>query len=200
MFFRSLRFLSISIHPPPARWDPSGNSPSGHCQDFNPPTSCEVGLGEVGCICQCCYFNPPTSCEVGPGEVGELCDHYKFQSTHLLRGGTECPPARCRGSAISIHPPPARWDHISPCLRNGDIISIHPPPARWDMLTQIGSSASSIDFNPPTSCEVGLIRETLNGIYTISIHPPPARWDVRGDQPEPERGQISIHPPPARWD
>ena len=103
----------------------------------------------------------------------------KFQSTHLLRGGT------------------LRHDHFPANLR----ISIHPPPARWDFCPPPDCYAVP-HFNPPTSCEVGRARpgQASRRIRDISIHPPPARWDmVRAFRIRIANG-ISIHPPPARWD
>ena len=126
----------ISIHPPPARWDRQAHRAHPGGNDFNPPTSCEVGLtvklGKLDII----DFNPPTSCEVGPLLPGRptrgrfisihppparwdenhgavTFNGMKFQSTHLLRGGTSEKSASPMNFTISIHPPPARWDRRS---------------------------------------------------------------------------------------
>ena len=63
----------------------------------------------------------------------------EFQSTHLLRGGTEFLLHRFFLFHISIHPPPARWDY---------------DPG--------GFRVNYIYFNPPTSCEVGLAVQILS--------------------------------------
>ena len=155
-FWQDRRCFQISIHPPPARWDPPASDGQGRLWYFNPPTSCEVGLSTSICralntvfqsthllrggtraACPrwtpCRYFNPPTSCEVGRQESFNQLQAMEFQSTHLLRGGT--------GTGC--------W---------------------WRYQTG--------DFNPPTSCEVGHgLTDPLHLPGGISIHPPPARWD-----------------------
>ena len=169
-------------------------------------------------------FNPPTSCEVGRSGTITSRQISAFQSTHLLRGGTLHLCMACDWKAISIHPPPARWDpppftstsgrlsfQSTHLLRGGTPgnqsaggrqgISIHPPPARWDFCPPPDCYAVP-HFNPPTSCEVGRARpgQASRRIRDISIHPPPARWDmVRAFRIRIANG-ISIHPPPARWD
>ena len=126
--------VSISIHPPPARWDITTRSSACPRSNFNPPTSCEVGHPRHGPCGDRWNFNPPTSCEVGregnwqsgwtaisihppparwdqtsvlPYTTGDV-----FQSTHLLRGGTDIVRRHNRQVDISIHPPPARWDGV----------------------------------------------------------------------------------------
>ncbi len=61
----------ISIHPPRAGWDSQILVAIGDRNNFNPPTPCGVGQGNVG------Y---PAVCEI-------------FQSTHPVRGGTIIPGA-----------------------------------------------------------------------------------------------------------
>ena len=190
--------------------------------NFNPPTSCEVGRISSRRVCRNEYFNPPTSCEVGQHcycegaeplhfnpptscEVGLVHDSCTvgievFQSTHLLRGGTLRHQQIRLSGAISIHPPPARWDVRQAALRP-------------DLL----------HFNPPTSCEVGpgvirssvitspfqsthLLRGGTRLYFQQGLH-----WRkfqsthlLRGGTlslpVDAALRVISIHPPPARWD
>ena len=153
---RILVACEISIHPPPARWDWSAPGSPPRCPHFNPPTSCEVGP---------CW---PISTEA-------MC---RFQSTHLLRGGTCLTKTSDTDTSISIHPPPARWDESRGVI-----------PGFF------------LYFNPPTSCEVGPLALSVALIsLSISIHPPSARWDCRRWSRSTQGRSISIHPPPARWD
>ena len=57
------------------------------------------------------------------------------------------------------------------------IISIHPPRAGWDCISP-SCRLSNTYFNPPTPCGVGREEIRLNiEPRTISIHPPRAGWD-----------------------
>ncbi len=99
------------------------------------------------------------------------CPGWRFQSTHLLRGGTHIHGPLCDQLPISIHPPPARRDDgCDDRLRSVGHISIHPPPARRD--DPLPDRPSPVrHFNPPTSCEAGP-RQTMSRLYMLYFNPP----------------------------
>ena len=147
----------------------------------------------------------------------------RFQSTHLLRGGTRPdgsappprryfnPPTSCEvglgavvvntpEERISIHPPPARWDLAKyfPLCAVVEI-SIHPPPARWDQRWKTRWGPSRY-FNPPTSCEVGPVTVPDAGAALTFQSTHLLRGGTHATTTCLFVREISIHPPPARWD
>ena len=82
--------LCISIHPPPARWDTYQISNDTAARNFNPPTSCEVGPPHSESTCCTNRFQSTHLLRGGTYMTGNMFQDYVFQSTHLLRGGTRC--------------------------------------------------------------------------------------------------------------
>ena len=137
----SSRRERISIHPPPARWDTAWSVlPCGYLY-FNPPTSCEVGL-DVSHKCCTVIFQSTHLLRGGTQMIDQSRDALiKFQSTHLLRGGTRY--------FIPMHPTSQfQSTHL---LRGG---------TRWVLV----HGGGTFHFNPPTSCEVGPRRRYIENV------------------------------------
>ena len=173
--------LTISIHPPPARWDPSVYICSSIHFTFQSTHLLRGGTGlDVEHVLPAVIsIHPPPARwdHAAPPCHAALS---KFQSTHLLRGGTAIttpcatkhrnfnPPTSCEvGPGVSGSPLSCMRRFQSTHLLRGGTrlttnsicaepsISIHPPPARWDMDSARAACMETDNFNPPTSCEVG---------------------------------------------
>ena len=125
----------ISIHTPHTRCDVGSLVNSYVQSDFNPHTSYEVWL-------VCSWIKVP--------------DAIRFQSTHLIRGVTDCTLLYLdRVQMISIHTPHTRCDQNSASrVAEGLIISIHTPHTRCDLLQDASFMNTTEYFNPHTSYEV----------------------------------------------
>ena len=123
----------------------------------------------------------------------------KFQSTHPVRGATDCVQSGHGRRAISIHVPRAGCDRRALTQVETLSISIHVPRAGCDEK-HMQSIARCANFNPRTPCGVRLTPQTaLAYMLDISIHVPRAGCDLHLDL----HGLvfvISIHVPRAGCD
>ena len=81
---------NISIHPPPARWDDDLIAIAAALTGFQSTHLLRGGTDKPvdNRTAEEINFNPPTSCEVGLVRPAAVAVATVFQSTHLLRGGT----------------------------------------------------------------------------------------------------------------
>ena len=149
-------------------------------------------------------FNPRTPCGVRPADVMTVDESRLFQSTHPMRGATECGSGQLtRFSFQSTHPmrgATARAAYDGMTLD----ISIHAPHAGCDGKTMrtvtnqygfqsthpmrgatkyiVFDEAGSANFNPRTPCGVRQVQvANLLRRFDISIHAPHAGCDpMRG--------------------
>ena len=104
------RFLDISIHAPLAGCDRRARRAAAPRMDFNPRTPCGVRHGMIASLSVSGHFNPRTPCGVRRRCRACFWNSIQFQSTHPLRGATECSEIKYAGYKISIHAPLAGCD------------------------------------------------------------------------------------------
>ena len=141
-------------------------------EHFNPRTPCGVRHGLRGGVSFLSYFNPRTPCGVRRWMEWKTCTWYGFQSTHPLRGATNCHTGVGNLIGISIHAPLAGCDgRVADPDQIGNI-SIHAPLAGCDQRGQ-GGRVGGGDFNPRTPCGVRpfrIARQFLTSLFQ-STHP-----------------------------
>ena len=189
---------------------------------FNPRTPCGVRPRELLQQTAGDHFNPRTPCGVRRGKTRNRHRARSFQSTHPLRGATECRvtdasqisgfqsthPLRGAtfsndfhfvGFKISIHAPLAGCDERRR-LRGHPSRHFNPRTpcgVRRDISTAI---CSPWHFNPRTPCGVrrGSFRSSLPSCGFQSTHP--LRGATRSEREKEYRRDISIHAPLAGCD